>query len=147
LGVSARMTIIYYLVLIAPLIVLFAVSYFPLALLGRWLTRRKLVGPADAYAPFAGALGTAFAFFLYGLLGIDRFAWVSQQVRTQWQSSGYVYEVAQGLFSGGFCALLLVIAAAVPRLAHFPRVTIPVTAIMVSFLTFSFWPVLLSPFI
>jgi hypothetical protein len=142
------MTIIYYLVLIAPLIVLFAVSYFPLVLLGRLLTKRELLGPADAYAPFAGALGTALAFLVFGLLGFDRFGLVSEHVRTAWQSSGYIYEMVQGLFSGGVCALLLVIvAASVPRLAQRPRVTAAVAAVLVSFITFSFWPILFSPFV
>jgi hypothetical protein len=142
------MTIIYYLILIAPLIVLFAVGYFPLTLLGRWLAKRKLFGAADAYAPFAGALGTALAYLFYGLLGLDRFALVSLRVRTEWQNSGYNYEMVQGLFSGGFSALLLVvIATAVPHLAQSPKVMISVTAGVVSFMTFSFWPVLFSPFV
>jgi hypothetical protein len=142
------MTIFYYLVLIAPLIVLFAVGYFPIVLLGRLLTKRKLFGAADAYAPFAGAFGTALGFLFFGQLGLDRFALVSEHVRTAWESSGYIYETVQGLFSGGLCAgLLVVITASVPRLAQTPRVTILAAAVLVSFITFSLWPVLFSPFV
>jgi hypothetical protein len=142
------MTIIYHLVAITPLIVLFAVGYFPLVLLGRLLTKRKLFGVADAYAPFAGALGTTLAFLFFGLLGLDRFALVSEHVRTAWYSSGYIYEMVQGLFSGGLCALLLVIITPVlPRLAQKPRIATPATAVLVSFIAFSFWPVLCSPFV
>ena len=142
------MTVIYYLVLLAPLIVLFAVSYFPLVVLGRWLTKRKLFGPGDAYAQFASALGTALAFLLFGLLGLDRLGLVSEHVRTAWESSGYIYETAQGLFSGGLCAVLLVVlTACAPHFVHRHKITVPLGAVLVSFITFSVWPVLFSPFV
>jgi hypothetical protein len=142
------MTIIFYLITTAPLVLLFAASYFPLVGVGRWLTKRKPFGVADAFAPFAGLLGTALAFLFFGLLGLDRFALVSEHVRTAWESSGYVYEMAQGLFSGGLCALLLAsITPFVPRLARTPGITTPAAAVLVSFIAFSLWPVLCSPFI
>ena len=142
------MTLIFYLITAAPLVVLFAAGYFPLVLVGRWLAKRQAFVVADAFAPFAGFLGTALAFLFFGLLGLDRFAFVSEHVRTAWETSGYLYEMVQGLFSGSLCAVSLVIMeTSVPRLAQKPKVTTPVAAALISFVTFSLWPILFSPFV
>ena len=142
------MTFIYYLILIAPLAVLFALGYFPVVLMGRLITKRKLFGLADACAPFAGALGTALAFLFFGLLGFDRFAFASEHVRTAWQSSGFIYEMAQGLFSGAVCAIIVTVAGRfIPKFAERPKILTSVVAVLVAFIAFSFWPVLFSPFV
>jgi len=144
------MTIIYYLYILAPFAALFALGYFSVALLGRLLTKRRLVEPTDAWAPVAGVLGTVIGFLFFGLNEYDRFALVPEHVRMAWRSSGlaYSYEMGQALFSGAVCALVLVIGARfLPRLAQNSRITTPVAALLISFIDFSFWPVFLSPFL
>jgi hypothetical protein len=62
------MIILFYLYVLAPFAALFAVGYFPVALLGRLLTKRRLLEVADASAPFAGTLGTVIDFAFWPVL-------------------------------------------------------------------------------
>jgi hypothetical protein len=144
------MTIIYYLYILAPFAALFALGYFPVVLLDRLLAKRRLVESADAWAPFAGTLGTVVGFLFYGLNEYDRFGLAPDHVRMAWQNSGsaYFYEMGQALFSGAVCALVLVVIARfLPRLSQNSRIATPVAALLISFIDFSFWPVFLSPFL
>jgi hypothetical protein len=144
------MTIIYYLYLVAPFAALFALGYFPVALLGRLLANRRLAEAADAWAPFTGALGNVVGFLFFGLNKYDRFALAPDHVRLTWQTSGlaYSYEMVQALFSGAVCALILVVIGRfLPSFSQNSRITTPVAALLISFIDFSFWPLFLSPFL
>jgi hypothetical protein len=144
------MIIIFYLPILAVFAALFALGYFPAALLGRLLTKRRPVEHTDAWAPVAGVLGIAIGFLFSGLTGFDRFALAPDHVRMTWQNSGsaFVYELWQVPLSGAVSALaLFVIARRWPRLAQNQRLTNGLVALVISFINFSFWPVFLSPFL
>ncbi len=139
---------VYYLYILAPFAALFTLGYFPTALLGRLLTKRRLVEQTDVWAPVTGVLGTVAGFLFSGLSGFDRFALAPDHVRVTWQTSGsaFVLELWQALFSGAVCAVvLLVITRVWPRLAQNQRITTGVAALVISFIDFSLWPLFISP--
>ena len=62
--------------------------------------------------------------------------------------SAFPYELAQSLFSGVFCAVVvLLIARFGPGVCQRARITSPVMALLISIVDFSLWPILCSPFI
>ncbi len=144
------MIILYYLYLLLPFATLFALGYFPVVLLGRQWTGGRPVRAQDFFAPVASASGTAVSFLFARLCEYDRFALAPDRVRTAWMNSGlaFPYELAQSLFSGVVCAVVvLLIARFGPGACQRARITAPVMALLISIVDFSFWPVLCSPFI
>jgi hypothetical protein len=144
------MVILYYLNLLLPFVALFALGYFPIVLLGRRWAGGRPVGTPDVLAPVTAAVGTAVGFLFAGLDGYDRFALAPERVRSAWMYSGqsFLYELAQSLFSGVVCAVVvLMIARLGPGVCQRARITAPVLALLISAVDFSLWPVLCSPFI
>ncbi len=144
------MIILFYLPLLALLGALFALGYFPVVVPGRWLMKRRLTEASDAWAPLGGVIGTVAGFLFAGLGGFDRFALAPDHVRVTWRDSGsaFAFELWQPLFGGAVCAVtLLIIACVWPRLAESQRATTGVAALVVSIASFSFWPVIISPFL
>jgi len=144
------MIILFYLPILMLLGALFALGYFPVVVPGRWLMKRRLTEAADAWAPLGGVIGTVTGFLFAGLGGFDRFALAPDHVRVTWRDSGsaMAFELLQPLFGGAVCAVtLLIIARIWPRLAENQRATTGATALLVSIASFSFWPVILSPFL
>jgi len=144
------MIILFYLPLLALLGALFALGYFPVVLLGRLLMKRRLTEAADAWAPLGGVSGTVAGFLVAGLGAFDRFALAPDPVRVTWRDSGsaFAFELWQPLFGGALCAVtLLVLARIWPRLAENQRAATGAIALLVSLASFSFWPVILSPFL
>jgi hypothetical protein len=144
------MIILYYLYLLLPFAALFALGYFPIVLLARQWAGGRPVGGPDLFAPVTGAAGTAVGFLFVSLNEFDRFALAPDRVRAAWMHSGlaFPYELAQSLFSGVVCAVvLLLIARFGPSACQRARITSPVMALLISIVDFSFWPVLCSPFI
>lgn len=144
------MTILYYLTILLPFAALFAVGYFPVRFLGRLLAEQRAIGSPDILAPLAGAVGTAVAFLFAGVSGYDRFALAPDRVRNAWMNSGlsFPFELAQSLFSGVVCAVVVVlIARSWPHLMDRLRLVTPLAAFVISAVDFSLWPVLFSPFV
>jgi hypothetical protein len=144
------MTILFYLNILLPFAALFALGYFPTVLLGRQWAGDRPVGIPDVFAPIVGAAGTAVGYLFVRLYEFDRFVLAPERVRAAWMSSGlsFLYELAQSLFSGVVCGLVvLLIARFVPSVCRRASITAPVMALLISIVDFSFWPVLCSPFI
>lgn len=144
------MILLYYVSLLLPFALLFAMGYFPLRFLGHLGASRQNLGWSDVLAPLAGAVGTAVGFLLAGLSGYDRFALAADGARDFWMRSGLAFplELAQALFSGGLCAILLALVARC-RSRETERWSrgVPWAAFVISVVDFNLWPVLLSPLV
>jgi len=144
------MAILFYLNILVPFAACFALGYFPVVLAGRRWAGGQPVGTPDVLAPCAAALGTAVSFLFAGLSGCDRFALASERVRQARVYSGlsFRYELAQALFSGLVCAVVVVLFARFwPRLMHRLRIVTPLAVFLISAVDFMLWPLLVSPFV
>lgn len=99
----------------------------------------------DVYAPFAGAIGTVFAFMVVGFFNFDRFVLVSDHLKSACQASSYTFELGIVLLNGIASAfLLLTCRRFTPRLMESPRLVRIAVPTSVSFAGFGLWPVALS---
>jgi hypothetical protein len=144
------MATLFYWRMLVPLVALFALGYFPIVLAARRWAGGRPIGIPDVLAPLAGAGGTVMGFLFAGVTAYDRFAFAPSRVRNAWMNSGLSspYELAQSLFSGLVCAVVVVLIARFwPRLMERLRGAIPLAASLISAVGFSLWPVLFSPFV
>jgi hypothetical protein len=132
-------------VFIIPFAGLFAMGYFPALSLPMLIVRRNWITRVDVYVPLAGAIGSSVAFLLIGLCGIDRFALVSDHVKSVWYTSGYTYELIQPFFSGVVSGSIFALLSALNnRVSQMQQLAKPVVASAVSFVALWLWPTVVS---
>jgi hypothetical protein len=140
------MIILYYIKLLIPLILLFSVGYFLIILIDRLLRKNEIFQIFDLVIILVSISGFILSFIAYGVLDINRFAFVSEKTKSDWYVSGFNYEMLQSLFSGLFVSILVVCINRIKIAKRIRQILLCILVFISTFILFGFWPSLISFF-